>query len=105
MPKYLIERNIPDLGTYSAEQLVAVARKSVDVLTTLGPSIQWLHSFVTADRLVCVYISPNIDLIKEHARLGGFPCDRITEVLSIVDPLTAEGMMWGAAATTAAAAG
>lgn len=95
MPKYLIERQIPALGTFSAQQLMDVARQSVSVLTSLGPSIQWLHSFVTRDKLFCVYISPNVDLIKEHARLGGFPCDKVTEVLSVIDPLTAEGMIWG----------
>lgn len=66
------------------------------MLTSLGPSIQWLHSFVTMDKLFCVYISPNVDLIKEHARLGGFPCDTVTEVIGVIDPLTAEGMLWGA---------
>lgn len=96
MPKYIIERNIPALGTLSTQQLMDVARQSVNVLTALGPSIQWLHSFVTSDKLFCIYISPNVDLIKEHARLGGFPCDKVTEVLSVIDPLTAEGMLWGA---------
>ncbi len=91
MPKYVIERDIPGVGDSPADALQAVSQTSCNVLTELGPSIQWVHSYVTADKIYCVYISPNEDLIREHASRGGFPANRISEVKTIIDPTTAEG--------------
>ncbi len=91
MPKYVIERDIPGAGALSPADLQAVSQKSCGVLQDLGPSIQWQHSYVTDDKLYCVYIAPNEALIREHARLGGFPADRISRVRRIIDPTTAEG--------------
>ncbi|MBN1450365.1 MAG: DUF4242 domain-containing protein [Anaerolineales bacterium] len=90
MPKYIIERIIPDAGKLSSADLQAIADKSCSVLHDLGPSVQWLQSFVTADRLYCTYISPDKQMILEHARRGGFPADRISEIQEIIDPTTAE---------------
>ncbi len=90
MPKYIIEREIPGAGKLSAEELQAISQKSCQVLNNLGPQIQWLHSYVTGDKIYCVYISPNEKMIKEHAQQGGFPANRISEVKSIIDPTTAE---------------
>jgi len=89
MPKYVIEREIPDAGALTAEQLRGIAQKSCSVLQTLGPQIQWLHSYVTDDKVYCVYIAPNREMIAEHARQGGFPANRIAEVKTIIDPSTA----------------
>lgn len=91
MPKYVIERLIPGAGALSAADLQAVSQKSCGVLRDLGPSIQWQHSYVTDDKLYCVYIAPNEALIREHARLGGFPADNIARVRRVIDPTTAEG--------------
>lgn len=90
MPKYLIEREIPNAGALSAAELKGISQKSCGVLQQLGPSIQWVQSYVTEDKITCVYIAPNADIIREHARLGGFPADRVLEVAQIIDPTTAE---------------
>jgi cell division inhibitor SulA len=90
MPKYLIERNIPEAGKLSAEQLQAVSQQSCSVLNGLGPQIQWVHSYVTDDLVYCTYIAPNEELVREHARQAGFPADRVLAVHTIIDPTTAE---------------
>ena len=90
MPKFLIEREIPGAGGMTQQQLQAVSEKSCTVLRNLGPQIQWVHSYVTGDKIYCVYIAPNEQLVREHARLGGFPANRISEIKSIIDPTTAE---------------
>jgi len=90
MPKYVIEREIPGAGKLTADQVRAVSQKSCSVLNRLGPQIQWLHSYVTADKIYCVYIAPNEEMVRKHARLGGFPANRISEVKSVIDPTTAE---------------
>ena len=90
MPKYLIERDIPNAAALSPAELKTIARRSCAVLQGLGPSIQWVQSFVTEDKITCVYIAPNAEIIREHARQGGFPADRVLEVASIIDPTTAE---------------
>jgi hypothetical protein len=90
MPKYIIEREIPNAGALSPAELSAIAQKSCGVLQELGPSIQWVQSYVTEDRITCVYIAPNADIIREHARRGGFPADRVLEVVTVIDPTTAE---------------
>jgi cell division inhibitor SulA len=90
MPKYIIEREVPNAATLSAADLKGIAQRSCAVLQQLGPSIQWVQSFVTEDKITCVYIAPNTELIREHARLGGFPADRVLEVAAIIDPTTAE---------------
>jgi len=91
MPKYVIEREIPGAGKLSAGELQGIAQKSCGVLKHLGPQIQWLESYVADDKIYCVYIAPNADLIREHARQGGFPANRISEVKRMIDPTTAEG--------------
>ena len=88
MPKYLIEREIPGAGKLSLQQLQAISQKSCSVLNKLGPQIQWLHSYVVDDKIYCVYISPNEETIREHARQGGFPANRISEVKTMIDPTT-----------------
>jgi hypothetical protein len=90
MPKYMIERIIPDAGKLSAEELRAISQKSCGVLSEMGPNIQWVQSFVTTDRIYCTYIAQNPDLIREHARRGGFPADHVTEIKTYIDPTTAE---------------
>ena len=90
MPKFIIERDIPNAGALSAAELKAISQKSCAVLQELGPSIQWVQSFVTEDKITCVYIAPNADIIREHAKRGGFPADRVLEVTTIIDPTTAE---------------
>ena len=90
MPKYVIERNIPNAGRMSPKELNAVSAKSCRVLDSLGPKIQWIQSYVTDDKLYCIYIAPNPELIREHALRGGFPADAICEVKAIIDPTTAE---------------
>ncbi|MDQ2669940.1 MAG: DUF4242 domain-containing protein [Gemmatimonadota bacterium] len=90
MPKFIIEREIPNAATLSPSELKAISRRSCDVLQQLGPTIQWVQSYVTEDRITCVYIAPNAEIIREHARLGGFPADRVLEVATIIDPTTAE---------------
>jgi len=89
MPKFVIEREIPGLGNLSDEEVKAIARKSNEVLTALGPEIQWLHSYVTGDKMYCVYIAPDEAMVREHARRGGFPANRVSAVRRLVDPNTA----------------
>lgn len=90
MPKFIIERNMPGAGSLSPEQLKGASQTSCAVLRNLGPEIQWLESFVTADKLYCVYIAPNEAMIREHAQLGGFPADSIQRVTEVISPATAE---------------
>ena len=90
MPRYVIERSIPGVGNASVQELQAVSQTSCNVLQELGPEIQWIHSYVTGDKVYCVYIAPNEDLIREHASRGGFPADSIAEVKTVIDPTTAE---------------
>lgn len=90
MPKYVIERNIPGAGNLSPAELSAISKKSCDVIENMGPQIQWIHSYVTGDKVYCVYHAANAELIKEHARRGGFPADLVAEVKSVIDPATAE---------------
>jgi hypothetical protein len=97
MPKYIIEREIPNAGALSPVELQAISQKSCGVLQKLGPSIQWVQSYVTEDKITCVYIAPNADIIREHAKRGGFPADRVLEVATIIDPTTAETSQLAAA--------
>lgn len=90
MPKYIVEREIPGAGKLSVPELQAISQKSCGVLESMGPQIQWLESFVTGDKVYCVYIAPNTDAIREHGARGGFPINRISEVHRIIDPTTAE---------------
>jgi hypothetical protein len=90
MPKYVIERDIPGVGRLSEPDLQGVSRRSCSVLKDLGPQIQWVQSYVTDDKIYCVYIAPNEEMIREHATQGGFPANRISEVKSVIDPTTAE---------------
>lgn len=90
MPKYVIEREIPGAGKLSAEELHATAQKSCGVLGKLGPQIQWVESYITDDKVYCVYIAPNKQLIEEHGRQGGFPVNRVSEVKAVIDPTTAD---------------
>ena len=90
MPKYLIEREIPNAAALSAADLRSIAQRSCGVLQQLGPSIQWVHSYVTEDKITCVYIAPSAELIREHARRGGFPADLVVEVASEFGPQTAD---------------
>jgi hypothetical protein len=91
MPKYLIEREVPGVGAFSDHELQAISRTSCDVLQALGPDIQWLHSYVTDDRLLCVYIAADEALVREHARCGKFPANRISEIRAGIDPTTGDG--------------
>lgn len=90
MPKYVIEREIPGVGNSTKDELAAIAQKSCSALKQLSPQIQWLESFVTENKTYCVYISPNEELIREHAKIGGFPVTKIAEIKSNIDPTTAE---------------
>lgn len=90
MPKYVIEREVPGAGKLSPEELKTMAKSSCDVLRNMGPEIIWQQSYVTGDKVYCVYIAPNKEMIMEHARQGGFPANSINEVSTIVDPATAE---------------
>jgi len=92
MPKFVIEREIPGLGAMSAEQLQAVSEKSCCVLRNLGPQIQWLHSYVTENKLYCIYIAPDEEIVREHARQGGFPANHIAKILRTIDSTTAESV-------------
>lgn len=91
MPKYVIEREIPGAGDLTAEQLHGISQTSCGVLSELGPQIQWIQSFVTDDKIYCIYIAPNEEMVREHATRGGFPANSIAEVKNIIDPTTAEG--------------
>ena len=90
MPKFVIERNIPGAGKLTLEQLKAISQKSCAVLNALGPQIQWQESYVTDDKVYCVYIAPNEEMILEHAKQGGFPANSVQEIRSIIDPTTSE---------------
>jgi len=90
MPKFVIERAIPNIGATSPADLAAIAQKSCGVLQALGPDVQWVHSYVTGDRIYCVYNASSEDLVREHARRGGFPADRVARVVTTIDPTTAE---------------
>jgi len=90
MPKYIIEREIPGAGNLTAQQLNAISQKSCSVLKGLGPQIQWLESYVTDDKIYCVYIAPNEAMVREHAKQGGFPANRISAIRRMIDPTTAE---------------
>lgn len=90
MPKYVIEREIPGAGNLSPEQLKAISQTSCGVLQKMGPEINWIHSYVTGNKIYCVYIAPNKEMVKEHAQKGGFPANAINEVKAIIDPVTAE---------------
>ena len=89
MPKFVIERDIPSVGSMSSNDLTAASQKSCSVLDKLGGEIQWIHSYVTDDKIYCVYTAPNQELIEEHARESGFPANRISEVRSMIDPTRA----------------
>ena len=91
MPKYLIERDLPGAGALSGAELQAISRKSCGVLHEMGPTIQWIQSYVTDDRIYCVYLAPDAEAVREHARRGGFPANRVSEVRAGIEPLTAEG--------------
>jgi hypothetical protein len=90
MPKYLIERTVPGAGELSREQLRQLAGHSNEVLRELGPDVQWVHSYVAGDKIYCVYNARDAEIIRDHARCGGFPADRITAVAAVIDPTTAE---------------
>jgi len=90
MPKYIIERDLPGAGKLSPDQLHGIAQKSCSVLRSIGPQIQWVHSYVTADKLYCIYNAPDEASIRQHAEQGGFPANRISMVTGIIDPITAE---------------
>jgi hypothetical protein len=92
MPKYVIEREIPGAGKLTKDQLHSISQKSCAVLSKLGPAIQWVESFVTDDKIYCVYIAPDEATIREHAKQGGFPANRISEVRTRIDPTTAEAV-------------
>jgi hypothetical protein len=90
MPKYVIEREIPGAGKLNAAELKAISQKSCGVLSAMGPQIQWVQSFVTGDKVYCVYIAPNEQAVREHARQGGFPANRVSAVMAVIDPTTAD---------------
>ena len=90
MPKYVVEREIPGAGNLSAQDLQGISQKSCSVLQNLGPQIQWVESYVTDDKVYCVYIAPSEDMIRAHAQQGGFPANKISEVKNVIDPTTAE---------------
>lgn len=92
MPRFLIEREISDVGALSSTELRAIAQRSCAVLDELGPRIQWIQSYVTEDKITCVYVAANAELLREHARMGGFPANRILEVGAVIDPTTAEAL-------------
>jgi Protein of unknown function (DUF4242) len=92
MPKFVIERNLPGAGSLSPEQLQAISAKSNSVLNELGPEVQWIQSYVTGDKIYCVYVAPTADLIREHAARGGFPANAINEVKTVIDPTTGEAV-------------
>lgn len=91
MPKFIIEREIPGAGNLTAAELTSISQKSCGVLQGLGPQIQWVQSYVTADKIYCVYIAPNAELVREHARQGGFPANSVAAVKTVIDPTTSEG--------------
>lgn len=90
MPKFVIERNLSGAGNLSHKELTAISQKSCDVLRIMGPEIQWVQSYVTGDKIYCIYIAPNEDYIREHAAKGGFPANSIAQIANTIDPTTAE---------------
>ena len=90
MPKFVIERKIPNAGKLSPQELKAIAQKSCGVLSKLGPQIQWVQSYVTNDKVYCVYVAPNEQMVREHAKQGGFPANSVARVMTVIDPTTAE---------------
>lgn len=90
MPKYVIEREIPGAGKLTADELKAISQKSCAVLREMGPQIQWVESFVTDDKVYCIYVAPGLDAVRQHAKLGGFPANRISEIKRVIDPTAAE---------------
>ncbi len=90
MPKFVIEREIPNAGELSADQLQGISQTSCGVLREMGPEIQWLHSYVTDDKIYCVYIAPDEETVRKHATQGGFPANRVSQIRSVIDPTTAE---------------
>jgi hypothetical protein len=90
MPKYVIERDLPGAGKLSADELKSISQKSNKIISELGPELRWLTSYVTEDKLYCVYVAPDEDMIEEHARCGGFPANRITKVAAVIDPSTGD---------------
>jgi len=90
MPKFVIEREIPGAGGLSGEELQAISEKSCSVLRVMGPQIQWVQSYVTDDKIYCVYVAPNVEAVREHAKRGGFPANVIARVRTVIDPTTAE---------------
>ncbi len=90
MPKYVIEREIPGAGALNEEQLKGISQVSCGVLSKMGPQVQWIHSYVTTDKIYCVYLAPNEEMVREHARQGGFPANSVSRVSTIIDPTTAE---------------
>lgn len=90
MPKYVIEREIPGAGKLTPEQLKGISQTSCGVLSKMGPQIQWVHSYVTNDKVYCIYNAPNEEMVREHAKQGGFPANSISQVTTIIDPTTAE---------------
>jgi hypothetical protein len=90
MPKFVIEREIPGTGALPPEQLQAISQKSCGVLRELGPQIQWVQSYVTDDKVYCIYIAPDEETVRQHAQMGGFPANRVSQVRSVIDPTTAE---------------
>ena len=90
MPKFVIERNIPQAGGLSSQQLQAISQKSCGILRKMGPQIQWVESYVTDDKIYCVYVAPDEDAVRQHAQQSGFPANRISQICSMIDPTTAE---------------
>jgi hypothetical protein len=90
MPKFVIERELPNAGQLSEQELQAMSQTSCGVLNKMGTQIQWLHSYVTSDKIYCIYIAPNEQMIRDHAQQGGFPADRISKIRTVIDPVTAE---------------
>ncbi|MBL7971449.1 MAG: DUF4242 domain-containing protein [Prolixibacteraceae bacterium] len=90
MPKYVIEREIPGAGKLTAEELKGISEASCNVLRKMGSEIQWIHSYVAEDKIYCVYVAPNEEMIREHAKLGGFPANSVSRVSTIIDPVSAE---------------
>ena len=90
MPKYVIEKEIPGAGKMTAEQLKAISQTSCGVLSKMGPQIQWVHSYVTDNKIYCIYNAPNEEMVREHAKQGGFPANSVSKVSAIIDPITAE---------------
>jgi Protein of unknown function (DUF4242) len=90
MPRYIIEREIPGASKLSPQELAAISQKSCSVLEKMGPRINWQHSYVAGDKIYCIYIAPNEQMIREHAKQGGFPANKVTEIANIIDPVTAE---------------